>query len=326
MSGPISRLLHMTLLVCLASPLPALCQTGQPQAPADLKQLFETDPASAFERAMKVFEERKTAADLSGMIAVISVVEWPTARLWYDRPLRDMLAVAIPLAQQRGEWRQLGDLYMAGCRGEPVFFWRGHARRTLRYLRLAEEAYARAGCTAAGLATEIGSWRQHLQAVIAKEDSWREGAFPPELSRRLKDMMVAAGEGRDVVEYELVGLPAAEPIYRLATTMVQPQEATAQELAALYHERWEIETAWDELKTHLRGSHIVLRSKTPELVKQEVWGLLMAHFAVRGIMHEAALQADEDPDKLSFTHAVRVIRRKLPGFVAVPPAAAGPTA
>jgi hypothetical protein len=75
------------------------------------------------------------------------------------------------------------------------------------------------------------------------------------------------------------------------------------------------------LKTHLRGARIVLRSKTPELVKQEFYGLLLAHFAVRGLMHEAALEADEDPDRLSYVHAVRVIRRKLPRAVAIPPSA-----
>jgi hypothetical protein len=64
---------------------------------------------------------------------------------------------------------------------------------------------------------------------------------------------------------------------------------------------------------------MVLRSKTPELVRQEFWGLLLAHFAVRGLMHEAALRADEDPDRLSFLHAVRVVRRKLPVFAALPP-------
>ena len=74
--------------------------------------------------------------------------------------------------------------------------------------------------------------------------------------------------------------------------MLEPQQAPAQELAALYRERWEIETAFDELKTHLRGARIVLRSKTPDLVRQEFYGLLMAHFAVRALMHEAALTAD----------------------------------
>jgi hypothetical protein len=66
---------------------------------------------------------------------------------------------------------------------------------------------------------------------------------------------------------------------------------------------------------------VVLRSKTPELVRQEFWGLLLAHFAVRGLMHEAALRADEDPDRLSFSHAVRVVRRKVPTFGALPPRA-----
>src|SRR4051794_16652730 len=108
------------------------------------------------------------------------------------------------------------------------------------------------------------------------------------------------------IDYRLQDVPEAEPVYRLITTILDPNQAPAQELAALYHERWEIETALDELKTHLRGAQIVLRSKTPELVEQEFYGLLMAHFAIRGLMHEAALRADEDPDRLSFLHAVRV--------------------
>jgi hypothetical protein len=81
----------------------------------------------------------------------------------------------------------------------------------------------------------------------------------------------------------------------------------------------EIETALDELKTHLRGAQIVLRSKTPELVRQEFFGLLMAHFAIRSLMHEAALKAGEDPDQLSFLHSVRVVQRRMARFAAIPP-------
>ena len=122
-----------------------------------------------------------------------------------------------------------------------------------------------------------------------------------------------------VIEYRIEGIEDAEPIYRLISTILDPTLGLAVELAALYHERWEIETAFDEFKTHLRGAQIVLRSKTPELVCQEFYGFLMTHFAIRGLMHEAALEADEDVDRLSFVHAVRVVRRKLPQFVAPSP-------
>ena len=122
-----------------------------------------------------------------------------------------------------------------------------------------------------------------------------------------------------VVEYRLEGVEGSDPIYRLVTTVLDYEKAPAAELAGIYHDRWEIETTFDELKTHLRGSRIILRSKTPDLVRQEFYGLLMAHFAVRGLMHEAALKSGEDPDRLSFLHTVRVVRRKMTLFGAIPP-------
>jgi len=147
------------------------------------------------------------------------------------------------------------------------------------------------------------------------DGSYLAKIYPSEKDRRNDRNTVTVR----VIEYRLVGVPDAEPVYRLVTTVLDPMQVPANELAALYHERWEVETALDELKTHLRGSKIVLRSKTPELVSQEFYGLMMAHFAVRGLMHEAAIEGDVDPDELSFVHAVRVIRRKLPLFVAIPP-------
>jgi hypothetical protein len=152
------------------------------------------------------------------------------------------------------------------------------------------------------------------EAVLA-DGSYLTTVYPSDKDRRHR----AGGVRLRVVEYRLEGLADAEPLYRLVTTILDPAQAPAAELATLYHERWEIEGALAELKTQLRGARVVLRSKTPELVRQEFWGLLLAHFAVRGLMHEAALRADEDPDRLSFSHAVRVVRRKVPLFAALPP-------
>jgi hypothetical protein len=152
------------------------------------------------------------------------------------------------------------------------------------------------------------------EAVLA-DGSYLSTIYPSEKDRRHR----ANGVRVRVVEYQLEGIAGTEPLYRLVTTILDPAAAPAAELAALDHERWEIEGALAELKTRLRGARMVLRSKTPELVRQEFWGLLLAHFAVRGLMHEAALRADEDPDRLSFLHAVRVVRRKLPLFMALSP-------
>src|SRR3990170_4567623 len=147
------------------------------------------------------------------------------------------------------------------------------------------------------------------------DGSYRSRIYPSERDRRHNRKGVVVR----VMDDRLAGVAGAEPIYRLVTTRLDPETAPAQELAALYQERWEIETALDELKTHRRGARIVLRSKTPDLVRQECCGLLLAHFAIRGLMHEAAVKVGIDPDALSFVHAVRVIRRQLPRAVAIPP-------
>jgi IS4 transposase len=123
-----------------------------------------------------------------------------------------------------------------------------------------------------------------------------------------------------VIEYALENSATpTEESYRLVTTQMDEQQAPGLELAALYHERWEIESVFGEIKTHLKGASTVLRSKTPELVHQELWGLLLAHFAVRQLMAQAAWREELDPDRFSFMHAVRVIKRKLPQAAAIPP-------
>jgi hypothetical protein len=165
-------------------------------------------------------------------------------------------------------------------------------------------------------------WRTRQNARLEVERRFRDGSYLSRIysstsdRRSRRNALVVR-----VIDYRLEGVEDAEPIYRLITTILDPKQAPAKELATVYHERWEIETALDELKTHLRGAQIVLRSKTPELVRQEFFGLLMAHFAIRGLMHEAALKADEDPDRISFVHSTRVVQRRMARFVAIPPSA-----
>ncbi len=107
--------------------------------------------------------------------------------------------------------------------------------------------------------------------------------------------------------------------FRLFTTLVDPDEVSATELAAAYAQRWEIESVFDELKTHQRGSKMVLRSKSPALVLQEIWGHLCCHYAIRTLMFEAAHDARVDPDRVSFVAALRITRRSLSQARGFPP-------
>jgi hypothetical protein len=125
-----------------------------------------------------------------------------------------------------------------------------------------------------------------------------------------------AGRGTDpltirVIEYTIDDGRDNDTIYRLFTTILDPNDASAVELAAAYAQRWEIETAFAELKTHQRGSHVVLRSKSPPLVLQEIWGHLCCHYAIRTLMFEAAHTAEVDTDRVSFTAALRLARRSI---------------
>ena len=163
-------------------------------------------------------------------------------------------------------------------------------------------------------------WRTRQNARLDVEKRLPDGSYLSRIYASTQDRRKRRnGVVVRVIDYRLKNVTDAEPLYRLITTILDPEPAPAKELAALYHERWEIETTLDELKTHLRGAQIVLRSKTPELVQQEFFGLLMAHFAIRGLMHEAALKAEEDPDRLSFVHAVHVVQRRMARYGAIPP-------
>ncbi len=125
-----------------------------------------------------------------------------------------------------------------------------------------------------------------------------------------------------VIEYTLTGIPDPEPSYRLLTNWLDPDEAPATELAALYHRRWTIEQTLGELKVQLADRPVVLRSKTPDLVEQEFYALLLAHAAIRRLMVQAAADSQQAAEDLSFIHAVRVLKRRLPASAALSPSAA----
>ena len=109
-----------------------------------------------------------------------------------------------------------------------------------------------------------------------------------------------------IISYRITDerLGEAGQVYRLVTTLLNPRVAPALALIELYHERWEIELLIDEIKTHERAQRKVLRSKTPEGVYQELYGIYLAHYAVRVLLAQAAVEAELDPDRLSFTEGL----------------------
>ena len=117
-----------------------------------------------------------------------------------------------------------------------------------------------------------------------------------------------------IIEYSITPpeRPGFGEIHRLITSLLDAESYPAKELIVLYHERWEIELEYDEIKTHMIGKTPTLRSKTPKGILQEIYGLLIAHMAVRTLMAEAASKWDLDPDRLSFTGALQVISRAIP--------------
>jgi hypothetical protein len=163
------------------------------------------------------------------------------------------------------------------------------------------------------------AWRMKFNVKVPVQKTLPDGSYLSTLYDSA-DRARRQGQTVRVIDYTLPA-PAmpAQQAYRLITNILDPAAAPALELAGLYHERWEIEGVFDEFKTHPRSNSTVLRSKTPELVRQELWGLLLAHFAIRQLMAQAAWPRHLDPDQLSFTHAVRVIKRKMPQAAAISP-------
>jgi len=138
-----------------------------------------------------------------------------------------------------------------------------------------------------------GSWLAHLRGTM------------PAAERRQEPMLVR------VIDYTIDDGRENLDTYRVFTTLLDPAEVSAVDLAAAYTQRWEVELTFDELKTHQRGPRTVLRSKSPDLVLQEIWGHLCCHYAIRCLMAEAATHSGHDPDRVSFVAALRITRQTL---------------
>ena len=150
-------------------------------------------------------------------------------------------------------------------------------------------------------------------------DTTTRRSFRHRDEQRIEQLIASKGTVVRVVEYQIEDRETSGEIYCLITTLLDPDAAPAIELAALYHRRWEIELAFDEIQTHQMGHGRVLRSKSPELVKQEVWSLLITHYAIRHLMAQAADTVEYDSERLSFMRSFRAIRRQVNGTAGFPP-------
>ena len=114
-------------------------------------------------------------------------------------------------------------------------------------------------------------------------------------------------------------LPGSSEVYRLITTLLDPELYPAQELARLYPHRWDVETVYKELKYHLPKGKTIIRSQSADMVKQEVYGMLLAHRAIRSTMLEASVYGNVHPDSISLTRTVEVVTASLPLMGSFPP-------
>jgi hypothetical protein len=184
------------------------------------------------------------------------------------------------------------------------------------------QAWQQASATGVQLLWRVSSTLTLPVLAWLPDGSYRSVLINPTIrGRRREALLAAATAGADldptqamvirVVEYTIEDRPGSGELFCLITTITDHEFAPAVELAAAYHQRWEIELSFEEIETHQTGHHRVLRSKTPELVKQETWALLLTHYAIHHIMKDAADTVGTDPDNLSFIRSYRAIRRQV---------------
>jgi len=155
-------------------------------------------------------------------------------------------------------------------------------------------------------------WRVKDNLKLPSIEDLPDGSYLAEVSHSTKDRKRRHPVTVRVIEYTIADGRQPSGPFRLITTILDPSDVSALDLAAAYTERWKIESTFDELKTHQRGPRTVLRSKSPDLVLQEIWGHLCCHYAIRTLMWEAADQVGADPDRVSFVAALRIARRSIP--------------
>jgi hypothetical protein len=184
------------------------------------------------------------------------------------------------------------------------------------------QAWQQAAQTGAALLWRVSATLTLPVLQWLPDGSYRSVVINPKIrGRRREALLTAAAASTDldpdqamvirVVEYTIEDRPGSGELFCLITTILDHEFAPAVELATAYHQRWEIELSFDEIETHQTGHHRVLRSKTPELVKQEIWSLLLTHYAIRHVMKDAADTVGTDPDDLSFIRSYRAIRRQV---------------
>jgi hypothetical protein len=164
-----------------------------------------------------------------------------------------------------------------------------------------------------------GSFLSYVPEPEAKKKAWSKLAAGTVKVIDLPGMYVR------VVEYEVPnrGDASKKELFTLVTSITDPDDFMSVDLAEAYNERWEIELTFDEVETHQRGGAVVLRSKLPDLVIQEIYGYLITHYGIRQLMTEAADQAELDPDRISFTRSLNIIRRQTTGQAAFSPSDTG---
>ena len=218
--------------------------------------------------------------------------------------------------------------------GEQALARRLYPRLEQGWLLIADRGFYcfRDWCAAADAGAEL-LWRAPGDArlpvlEVLPDGSWRSVFIDPDISGRTREKIIEAARcGRDldpgrarhvrVLRYEVPDRAGngKDEMITVVTTITDYRQGAAEALARAYHERWEHETGNAQLKTYLRGPGKVLRSGSPELIEQEIWGYLLAHYAISALICAAATNAGIDPDRVKFTRTLRIVRRAVgPAF------------